>query len=366
MKLFNLGSRPKQNPGQIPHVRAATAHLIGPGKLRCQAEHLVFETDGSKQIRLDIEGLTDVLAFGNVSVTSDAIQLLHQNRIAFSLLNRYGTYLRGRLAQESSDRALTRLLQFQAFEDTLWQLAFAKQTVVDKLLSAQTALRHYQRQGKKLAPNIIQEFDRSLESSRAATAVDQLRGVEGRGAALWFGQYGKLFGTNWKYDGRNRRPPRDPINSLLSLGYMQLYRRCVSRLEASGYEASLGALHDFRPGRMSLACDLMEPLRIPVVDRWVVGICQQSIVKPHYFETTPENGVRLKPDRLPDALGRFEEWWHQGLFRHILDESVVRFRNTLSDRVSAGTSRAAAYLKSRAVQAARDGNPSGTPEVYQP
>ena len=366
MKLFNLGSRPKQNPGQIPHVRAATAHLIGPGKLRCQAEHLVFETEGSKQIRLDIEGLTDVLAFGNVSFTSDAIHLLHNHGIALSLLNLNGTYLRGRLAQDSSDRVLTRLLQFQAYEDTVWQLAYAKQTVTDKLASAQTALRHYQRQGKKLTPNIIQQFDQSLDAARAATSVDQLRGVEGRGAVLWFGEYGKLFGKNWKYDGRNRRPPRDPINSLLSLGYMQLYRRCVSRLEASGYEASLGALHEFRPGRMSLACDLMEPLRIPVVDRWVVGICQQSIVKPHYFETEGNGGVRLKPDRLPDALGRFEEWWHQGLFRHILDELVAKFRDSLSERVSLGTSRAAAYLKLRAVQAARSDKRPGSAEVYQP
>jgi len=319
MKFFNLGSRPKQNPGQIPHVRAATAHLIGPGKLRCEAEHLVFETEGSKQVRLDVEGLRDVMALGNVSFTADAIHLLHRNGISLSLLSSNGTYLRGRLAQDSSDRALSRLLQFQAYEDVVWQLSYARHTVIDKLVSAQTALRHYQRQGKKLTPDILQQFDRSAESARTATTVDQLRGVEGRGAALWFGEYGKLFGVNWKFDGRNRRPPRDPINSLLSLGYMQLYRRCVSRLEASGYEASLGALHEFRPGRMSLACDMMEPLRIPVVDRWVVGLCQQSMVKPGDFETSAKDGVRLKVDRLPEALGRFEEWWHQGLFRHILD-----------------------------------------------
>jgi len=366
MKFFNLGIRPKQNPGQIPHVRAATAHLIGPGKLRCQAEHLVFETEGSKQIRLDIEGLKDVLAFGNVSFTADAIRLLHHHGITLSLLNRYGTYLCGSLAQDSSDRALTLLLQFQAYEDTVWQLAYARQTVIDKLASAQASLRHYQRQGKKLTPSIIQQFDLSLESARSASSVEQLRGVEGHAASLWFGEYGKLFGTRWKFDNRNRRPPRDPINSLLSLGYMQLYRRCVSRLEASGYEASLGALHEFRPGRMSLACDLMEPLRIPVVDRWVVGICQQSMVKPHDFDTTAENGVRLKADRLGDILGRFEQWWHQGLFCHILDQQVARFRDSLRERVSSDTSRAAAYLKLQASQSAQAGKQSGTPEVYEP
>lgn len=363
MKFFSSFSRPKQNATQIPHVRVGVAHLLGPGKLRCEAEHLVYETDGTKQIRLDVEGLESVLAFGKVSLTADAIELLHRKRIAFTILSPNGGYVWGRLAQESSDRALGRLLQFQAYEDPLWQLYSARRQVRLKVDSTHVALRHYQRQGKKISPTVLKRVEAALESVTKASTVDQLRGIEGHVAAAWFGEYDKLFGRTWKFENRNRRPPRDPINSLLSLGYMQLYRRCVARLEAAGFEPSLGALHEFRAGRMSLACDLMEPLRIPVVDRWVVGICQQGIVKPDAFTSSAADGVRLKEEQLVKVLGRFEEWWHQGLFGVILDESVNQFRISLREHISEGASRASRYLKEQAIRACKG---SGGAEVYDP
>ncbi|TVQ04250.1 MAG: CRISPR-associated endonuclease Cas1 [Planctomycetaceae bacterium] len=366
MKFFKLGSRPANNANQIPQVRAGVAHVIGPGKLRCQSEHLMFETVQGKQLRIDIEGLEEVLAYGSVTPTAEAIHLLHRHGIACTLLDPAGLKVRGRIAIDSSDRVLQRLLQFQAYEDASWQLSMAKGVVVGKLMSTQTAARHYQRQGKKLSTNLVNQFGEVIEAAQAAGSVDQLRGLEGHGAALWFGEFGKLFGSRWKFAGRNRRPPRDPINALLSLGYMQLYRRCTARLEAAGYEASLGALHEFRSGRMNLACDLMEPLRIPVVDRWVVGICQQGIIRPTEFVDGAEGGIRVEPEKLVDVLGRFEEWWHQGMFRHILDEEIAKFRRSLQEHVSQGTTRAAKLLKQRVVRYHRGDEASGKPEVYEP
>lgn len=257
MKFFNVTSRGRNAGQPIPHIRAGVAHLIGPGKLRCLAEHLVFETDQAKQLRLDTEGLEEVLAYGSVTATAEALHWMHQQSIAFTLLNPSGTHVWARLASDSSGRAMGRMLQFQAYEDTTWRLQTAKLAVVGKLVATQQAARHYQRQGKRLTPNLVRKYDLVIESARTAATVDQLRGLEGHGAATWFAEYGKLFGNRWKFDGRNRRPPRDPVNAMLSLGYMLLYRRCTARLEAAGFEASLGALHEFRSGRMSLACDLM-------------------------------------------------------------------------------------------------------------
>ena len=80
---------------------------------------------------------------------------------------------------------------------------------------------------------------------------------------------GQLLRPPWRFVQRVRRPPTDPVNALLSLGYTWVLTRTVARCEAAGLEVNLGGLHDYRPGRPSLACDLMEPLRVPAVDRWV-------------------------------------------------------------------------------------------------
>ena len=101
---------------------------------------------------------------------------------------------------------------------------------------------------------------------------------------------------------------------------MQLHRRAVVRIEARGYESGLGALHEFRPGRPSMACDIMEPLRIPVVDRWVLAACAQGIVKKSDFETLESGAVMLAKGRIGNVLTRLEEHWHQGNFEQILEQ----------------------------------------------
>lgn len=363
MKLFRFATRPQANPTQIPHVRVDAAHLIGPGKLRVDHEHLVFETEQTRQIRIDAEGLTQINAYGEIVLTGAAMRLLEQRSITLTWLNPSGSFVWGRLAHESSDRSLMRLLQFQAWDDELWQRTTARRIVIAKVTSSEAAARHYQRQGKRLEPQLLSKLQSAQQSAITADSVDKLRGIEGNVAAMWYKNYGTLFNKNWRFVSRNRRPALDPINALLSLGYMQLYRRVAAQLEARGYETTLGALHEFRPGRLSLACDLMEPLRIPVVDRWVLAICQQGIVRPHQFTKGQQIGVYLEKDALPGVLGRFEEHWHQGFFLQQLDSIIMEFASSLREHVSAGTSRAASYLKRRASSGSAA---SGNSEPYVP
>src|SRR4051794_19751513 len=100
-----------------------------------------------------------------------------------------------------------------------------------------------------------------------ATNADQVRGFEGAASAAWFAFLGGLFEPPWSFRARARRPPTDPVNALLSLGYTWLLNRMNARAEAAGYEIYLGGLHEYRAGRPSLGCDLIESLRIPAVDR---------------------------------------------------------------------------------------------------
>ena len=337
MKFFSIVDRALRPASILPHVRVGIAHLTGPGKLHAAEDHLVFETSETRQIRLDVSSLTEVVAYGEVLLTSSAMALLDSNHISMTWLNVHGSFVHGRLSPRRSDRVLGRLLQYQAWEDRTWQLLMAKKSVASKLESIHSALRHYQRQGKKVSKGVLTKIAESVEACNGAGTVDQLRGVEGAATSLWFCEFAGFFAGDWTFAGRNRRPPRDPVNSLLSLGYMQLYRRVVSRIEALGYEAALGALHEFRPGRQSMACDIMEPLRIPVVDRWVLSVCSQGIWKKSDFESTDAGAVLLARGSLGKVLTRLESHWHQGNFEQILENELRQWIASIRQHVGKET-----------------------------
>ncbi len=363
MKKFRFSLRPLQNNTQVPQVAVGVVHLTGAGRLRVEKEHFVFAADGKRQIRIDADGLTEIIAYDEVTATTSAMRLAHQRGVMISWCSRHGTFLVGRLAVETADRSLTRLLQYNAWEDSFWQTNVAREIVAEKIESVRSATRHYQRQGKQIEKNAIANLDQAIEATGCA-AVDQLRGIEGRVAAAWYRRMEKWLPKQWSMAGRTRRPPRDPVNALLSLGYMHLYRRCVARIEAAGFEPALGALHEFRPGRMSMACDIMEPLRIPVVDRFVLSMITRRMVRLTDFQTdTSDQGVRLKSEKLGDVLGRLEEHWHQGLFVQHLDIAMKRWSTSIRERVSEKTSRASTYLKRQAMKNART---SGKSETYAP
>ena len=198
-------------------------------------------------------------------------------------------------------------MQHRALADPEQRQRWAAAVVAAKVDSQIKAGRHYQRQGRAVAPDVLLRLQELRDRSPAAT-LEQVRGLEGAASALWFDVLGRLLNPPWVFTQRTRRPPLDPVNALLSLGYTWLLARTVARCEAAGLEVNLGGLHEYRPGRPSLACDLMEPLRAPAVDRWVVWLCNQNRVAPEDF-LTGSDGVRLQPGRFPGILREWEEHW---------------------------------------------------------
>ncbi len=169
----------------------------------------------------------------------------------------------------------------------------------------------------------------------AGAEVESLRGLEGATAAAWFGLLGQLLHEPWQFRQRVRRPPTDPVNALLSLGYTWVLNRTVARCEAVGLEVNLGALHDWRPGRPSLACDLMEPLRVPAVDRWVIAACNQGSITAADF-VAESGGIRLQPDSFGRILYDWEKHWARSEQEKELDELLGRLEGWL--RQSEGAS----------------------------
>lgn len=282
-----------------------TVHLRGPGMLKVNNARLTFSVPGERPVRLDPARLQAVFIYEKVTLSDKAIKLLFEHGIAVSWMTPGGRRCRGRIVPENTRGTALRVAQHTAFRGSP-RIEFARAFVTAKIDSQIDAHRRYQRSGATL-PVTSARFAELRGRAEAATALDSLRGIEGTATRLWFRNFAAVLKTPWTFPGRVKRPPTDPVNALLSLGYTWLTSRLTAQIQAHGLEANLGALHDLRPGRPALACDVIEPLRVPLVDRWVLQTCNTNILRLEDFHDVEGKGTRLVPDRFQTALEIWEE-----------------------------------------------------------
>ncbi|GAB6186689.1 CRISPR-associated endonuclease Cas1 [Thermopirellula anaerolimosa] len=296
---------------RVTQLASPIAHLLGPGKLRIINGQLAYGQDQAGCIRLRPESLRYVFCYGDVTVTGEAIRMLFQRRVELAWLTPGGFRCAGRVASVNPDSGLLRLRQYHALSDARWCRNRAASLVSRKIAQMLEAARHYQRHQNPETKQLIRQLTQLQRKVESTPPIESLRGLEGTASAAWFRLFASRLQSPWQFSGRRRRPPPDPINALLSLGYTWLLRQVEARIQATGLELTFGTLHAYRPGRPSLACDLMEPHRVPVVDRWVLRICNQKRITPADFDSSPQ-GVALKRDRFAAILTDWQEWWNQG------------------------------------------------------
>lgn len=321
-------------------ISTPVAHLVGPGKLKVVNGQLAFSDGATSPLRLDPQELRTLLCYGPVGITDEAFQVLFRHGVDVTWLTPAGTVCRGRLVHPDAPTTVVRLLQHRAFQDAEQRRLFAGGVVAAKVQSQMEATRHYQRHGCAAAGPVLQQLADVLAAC-AGAAVERLRGLEGAASAAWFGLLGQLLNPPWQFVQRVRRPPTDPVNALLSLGYTWLLTRTRARCEAAGLEVYLGALHEYRAGRPSLACDLMEPLRVPTVDRWMLGLCNRGQVTPEDFVADARGGMRLRDGLLGRILHHWEEHWLNGGHEATLNQGVQTLLTWLRRGVSPGDTAAA-------------------------
>lgn len=182
-----------------------------------------------------------------------------------------------------------RLGQYRRFGDDPWRNAWSLGLVRHKLrrqyrlLARALAARPDQRHALTTAMGRIQERLRALTPASQTPGRGTLRGIEGAAAAAYFPGLAAVFPDSLEFKGRNRRPPRDPVNACLSLGYTLLHGDAVSACHTAGLDPLLGFYHEPAYGRASLGTDLMEPFR-PVLDEWVWGLFRERVLRPEQFQ----------------------------------------------------------------------------------
>jgi len=306
---------------RVTSIAPAVAHLVGPGKLSVVNGRLGYSIPEQPRLQLDPTRLRELFCYGAISVSDEALRLLCQHEVAVAWLSASGSICRGRLVTGRDPTTRLRMAQHRALAIVTQQCEFARGIVSAKFDSQLAAARHFQRHGHRMAGSVLAQLNAGR--SRVATIRDlnELRGFEGAAAQAWFGLLGSLLAPPWTMNGRSRRPPRDPVNALLSLGYTWLCQRTVARAEAAGLEVQLGALHEYHPGRPSRACDLMEAWSVPVVDSWMLRLCAEVPYHPDQFEQS-EKGVRLPAGQFGRVLANWETHWQRSGGDDELDRMV--------------------------------------------
>lgn len=325
MSWFRWARRPPREHSMLPAVAAPVAHVVGPARLSHDSGRLVHEDDdGRRQATVLIEGLELLACHGRVLIDPTCLAALAEAKIAVAFMSADGRRLLARVTPEDDPRVIGRVMQHRVLADPTLRCRLARPIVAEKIHSQAGAARHYQRQGKAVAGDDLERLADLEKRATDARDLDELLGLEGAAAVIWFDVFGRLLRKPWEFQRRSRRPPPDPVNALLSLGYTMLQHRITAACQAAGLETALGPLHAYRAGRPSLACDLMEPLRVPVVDRWVVSLLNQRYVAPEDFHAVDGEGMRLTKRAFPRVLAHWERQWNE-----------MRTTSVVSDRVRA-------------------------------
>ncbi|MCK6510132.1 CRISPR-associated endonuclease Cas1 [Myxococcota bacterium] len=235
-----------------------------------------------------LDDLEQLVLFGYIQLTTQAIQALLKRDIDVCFLSRSGVFL-GRLAGKMGKQIELRRKQFAGLEQSAFALDLARRCIVGKLANQRALLMRYQR--KLTDPSIAQALlgIRLLVGQiDQAQDLDVLRGLEGKAAALYFGVLGRLISApQVHFTTRIRRPPPDPVNILLSFGYTLLTKMVHGFVESAGMDPYLGALHAPRYGRPSLALDLVEEWRPVIVDTAVLRAINTKTISPQDFLPAP-------------------------------------------------------------------------------
>jgi len=263
--------------------------------------------------RTPIHTLDSVVCFGRVGCSPSAMALCAENGVSVSLCTPYGRLL-GRIVGFTSGNVLLRREQFRRADDDSASLALALPMVQAKIANSRAVLLRARRDGSaddradRLAAAAVR-LAQSVDQATAAPSLDALRGVEGDASRDYFAVFNDLLtvaAPGFEFSRRTRRPPLDPTNCLLSFLYSMLTHDARSACEAAGLDPQVGFLHRDRPGRPSLALDLIEELRAFLADRLALSLINRKQVTRAGFVTTESGAVTMTDDTRKAVLVAYQ------------------------------------------------------------
>lgn len=263
--------------------------------LRLEGDTLRIEQEKNILRQIPLHHLGGLALFGNVLLSPFLLHRCAQDGRELAWFSESGRF-QGRLAGPISGNVLLRRAQHQALESSSSLLYLAQRFVEAKLRNTRSVLQRAVRERgeTETLAQALYEHESALRHLPQARTIDEVRGLEGNAASSYFAAFGDLLlSGEFRFDGRNKRPPRDPVNALLGFVYALLTTQCTAALEGVGLDPQVGFLHALRPGRNALALDLIEEFRAWWADRLVLSLLNRKQLAPKHFEERPGGAVML-------------------------------------------------------------------------
>ncbi len=297
--------------------------------LSLDGENVVLTVEKSERGRMPLHILEDIVIFGYVGASPALLGKCAEYEIPITFLTPSGKFL-SRSIGKIHGNVLVRREQFRIADNDEKSLHIARNMISAKMTNSAAVLRrvlsdHSQRVNQHEIEAVATEIKNSSVKAYTAESADNLRGLEGESASRYFSVFDELILTQkdvFKFARRNRRPPLDPVNAMLSFGYSLMTSVCVSALETAGLDPYVGFFHTARPGRCSLALDLLEEFRAPFVDRFVLTMINKRIVSESSFYTKENGAVMLSDDARKEFLTQWQKKKHDEIIHPFIKEKT--------------------------------------------
>ncbi|MEV4511585.1 CRISPR-associated endonuclease Cas1 [Dactylosporangium sp. NPDC049525] len=311
---------------RFEHPLEATVYVTTEDALiRRRGERLQVDKGGEKLLGVGLHRVRQIVCVGRVGMTSGMIEAASRRAIDVTWLHDDGAFC-SRLHHTYDGDVTLRRAQYRHTAEPGATLRLARDIVTGKINNMQAHLRRAAARGRADLAGIADRLGEARTELPQMQTLDQLRGSEGRTTRDYFTGLAAILGDNWPFPARQRRPPPDPVNAMLSFGYTLLVNEAIAACELAGLDPYAGALHADRAGRPSLALDLMEECRPMIVDTMIVRLTATGQITPADFVTDETAGTcRLTYEGRRTFITGYERRMLT-LFRHITAARTVSYR----------------------------------------
>lgn len=289
-----------------------------------ERETVVIKQGDEKLGQFPALALSNILCFGQVSVSPFLMGFCGEQGIGLAFYTEYGKFL-ARVQGKQTGNVLLRREQYRWADNNDKSTSIARLMVAAKIANSRSILmRELRNHGENPAiQTTVDKLATSLRRAQHAATVAEAMGIEGDAANSYFAVFNQLIrGDGFSFSGRERRPPTDPVNALLSFAYTLITHECASALQGVGLDPYVGFLHQDRPGRVSLALDLLEEFRAPWADRFILTLINRRQIQLTDFVTEASGAVRLTDEARKTLLTAWQERKQVEIIHPYLEESV--------------------------------------------
>lgn len=306
-----------------------TLYVLTPESyLFCRNENICIRIGEHEKLCVPALTIDSIVCFGKMTVSTPLLQYCAEHGISVTFVTETGRFM-GRFYGSVSGNVLLRKRQYESLNEDTFRKQLVRSVLLAKLRNCKLVLIRAARSakneeaGQALTEGVAQ-IGQAVEKLLLCEDVDSMRGIEGAAATIYFSRLDNMLWGNpggFRFESRSRRPPRNEVNAALSFTYMLLTSQIQSAMETVGLDPAAGYLHTLRPGRPSFALDLIEELRAPLCDRFVISLFNKGQLSASDFEKN-EEAVYLNERGRKTLLSAWQRRKQEEIIHPFLGEKV--------------------------------------------